>query len=243
MGIGTFGSRTAVLCGGAIAVAADRVIEKGKRLAAHFLEAAETDLVFENGRFEVAGTDRGMDITEVARRSFARDQLPAGMEPGLNEHADYGTAPAWPNGTHICEVEVDAETGTVRLTRYVAVDDVGTVLNPMLVEGQVMGGIVQGAGQALMEDLVYDPDSGQLVTGSFTDYCMPRADDFCQFEMHESPVPTMTNPLGVKGCGESGPTAGMPAIVNAVVDALSEFGVTEIDMPVTPEKIWRAMRG
>jgi carbon-monoxide dehydrogenase large subunit len=242
MGIGTFGSRTAVLCGGAIAVAADRVIEKGKRLAAHFLEAAETDLVFENGRFEVAGTDRGMDITEVARRSFARDQLPAGMEPGLNEHADYGTAPAWPNGTHICEVEVDAETGTVRLTRYVAVDDVGTVLNPMLVEGQVMGGIVQGAGQALMEDLVYDPDSGQLVTGSFTDYCMPRADNFCAFELHENPVPTATNPLGVKGAGETGTCGALPAVMSAVNDALHSVGAPEIEMPATPEKVWRALR-
>jgi carbon-monoxide dehydrogenase large subunit len=241
MGIGTFGSRTAVLCGGAIAVAADRIIEKGKRLTAHFLEAADTDLVFENGRFEVAGTDRGMDITEVARRSFARDQLPAGMEPGLNEHADYGTAPAWPNGTHICEVEVDAETGTVRLTRYVAVDDVGTVLNPMLVEGQVIGGIVQGAGQALMEDLVYDPDSGQLVTGSFTDYCMPRADNFCAFELHENPVPTATNPLGVKGAGETGTCGALPAVMSAVNDALHSVGAPEIEMPASPEKVWRAL--
>jgi len=240
-GIGTFGSRTAVLCGGAIAVAADRIIEKGKKIAAHFMEAAETDIVFEKGSFAVAGTDKAMHIVEVAKRAFLREALPAEIEPGLNEHADYGTDPAWPNGTHICEVEIDRETGKVALTRYVAVDDVGTMLNPMLVEGQIFGGIAQGAGQALMENLVYDPESGQLITASFTDYCMPRADDFCAFELHENPVPTATNPLGVKGAGETGTCGALPAVMSAVNDALFSIGAPEIDMPATPEKVWRAI--
>ena len=241
MGIGTFGSRTAVLCGGAIAVASDRIVEKAKRIAAHALEAAEADIVFEKGSFSVAGTDRKIDIVDVAKRSFVHADLPPDTEPGLNEHADYGTAPAWPNGTHICEVEIDAETGKVELKRYVAVDDVGTVLNPLLVEGQIFGGIVQGAGQALMEDLVYDRESGQLVTGSFTDYCMPRADDFCSFELHENPVPTATNPLGVKGAGETGTCGALPAVMNAINDALHAAGAPEIEMPAKPEKVWRAI--
>jgi carbon-monoxide dehydrogenase large subunit len=241
MGIGTFGSRTAVLCGGAICVAADRIIEKGKRIAAHLLEASEADMVFEKGRFSVAGTDRGLDIVDVARKAFVREALPADIEPGLNEAADYGTAPAWPNGTHICEVEVDEETGRVALTRYVAVDDVGTILNPLLVEGQIFGGIAQGAGQALMEDLVYDRDSGQLTTASFTDYCMPRADDFCTFELHENMVPTKTNPLGVKGAGETGTCGSLPAVMSAVNDALSSIGAPEIEMPATSQKVWGAI--
>ena len=194
---------------------------KGKRIAAHFLEAAEADIVFDKGRFTVAGTDRAMDITEVARKAFVREALPPDIEPGLDEQADYSTATCWPNGTHICEIEIDEHTGRVALTRYVAVDDVGTVINPLLVEGQIFGGIAQGAGQALVEDLVYDPESGQLVTGSFTDYCMPRADDFCSFELHENPVPTATNPLGVKGAGETGTCGSLPAVMSAVNDALA----------------------
>jgi carbon-monoxide dehydrogenase large subunit len=240
-GIGTFGSRTAVLCGGAISVAADRIVEKGKRIAAHFLEAAEADIVFEKGCFAVAGTDRGMDLIELARKASVREALPPEIEPGLDEQADYSTATAWPNGTHICEVEIDAQTGKVGLTRYVAVDDVGTVLNPLLVEGQIFGGIAQGAGQALVEDLVYDPDSGQLVTGSFTDYCMPRADDFCSFELHENPIPTPSNPLGVKGAGETGTCGSLPAVMSAVNDALASIGGVEIEMPATAEKVWRAI--
>jgi len=240
-GIGTFGSRTAVLCGGAISVAADRIIEKGKRIAAHFLEASESDMVFDKGSFSVAGTDRAMDIVEVAKKAFVREALPANIEPGLDEQADYGTDPAWPNGTHICEIEIDDQTGKIEFTRYVAVDDVGTMLNPMLVEGQIFGGIAQGAGQALMEDLVYDRESGQLITGSFTDYCMPRADDFCAFELHENPIPTATNPLGVKGAGETGTCGSLPAVMSAVNDALVSVGGSEIEMPATPEKVWRAI--
>ncbi len=240
-GIGTFGSRTVVLCGGAISVAADRIVAKGKRIAAHFLEAAEADIVFDKGRFTVAGTDRAMDITEVARKAFVREALPPDIEPGLDEQADYSTVTAWPNGTHICEIEIDEATGRVELTRYVAVDDVGTVINPLLVEGQIFGGIAQGAGQALVEDLVYDRESGQLVTGSFTDYCMPRADDFCSFELHENPVPTATNPLGVKGAGEAGTCGSLPAVMSAVNDALASIGGPEIEMPATAEKVWRAI--
>lgn len=240
-GIGTFGSRTAILCGGAISVAADRIIEKGKRIAAHFLEASESDIVFERGSFSIAGTDRAMDIVEVAKKAFIREALPADIEPGLDEQADYGTDAAWPNGTHICEIEIDEQTGKIEFTRYVAVDDVGTMLNPMLVEGQIFGGIAQGAGQALMENLVYDRESGQLVTGSFTDYCMPRADDFCAFELHENPVPTATNPLGVKGAGETGTCGSLPAVMSAVNDALLSVGGSEIEMPATPEKVWRAI--
>ena len=198
-------------------------------------------MVFENGRFSVAGTDRAMDITEVAQKAFLREALPSDIEPGLNEHADYGTDPAWPNGTHICEVEIDRQTGQVELTNYVAVDDVGTVLNPLLVEGQIFGGIAQGAGQALMEDLVYDRESGQLITGSFTDYCMPRADDFCAFELHENPVPTATNPLGVKGAGETGTCGALPAVMSAVNDALFSIGAPQIEMPARPETVWRAI--
>jgi len=240
-GIGTFGSRTAVLCGGAISVAADRIVEKGTRIAAHFLEAAEADIVFENGSFTVAGTDRTITISELAKKASVREALPADIEPGLDAQADYSTDTAWPNGTHICEVEIDEQTGHVALTRYVAVDDVGTVINPLLVEGQIFGGIAQGAGQALVEDLIYDRESGQLVTGSFTDYCMPRADDFCSFELHENPVPTATNPLGVKGAGETGTCGALPAVMSAVNDALAHIGAGEIEMPATPEKVWRAI--
>ena len=240
-GIGTFGSRTAVLCGGAVSVAADRLIEKGKGIAAHFLEAAETDIVFEKGSFVVAGTDRKMEIGEVAKKAFVRETLPPHIETGFSEQADYSTATAWPNGTHICEVEIDELTGRVELTRYVAVDDVGTMINPMLVEGQIFGGIAQGAGQALVEDLVYDRESGQLLTGSFSDYAMPRAYDFCRFELHENPIPTATNPLGVKGAGESGTCGSLPAVMNAVNDALASIGGPEIEMPAAPEKTWRAI--
>lgn len=240
-GIGTFGSRTAVLCGGAVTVAADRLIEKGKGIAAHFLEAAETDIVFEKGSYVVAGTDRKMEITEVAKKAFVRENLPAHIETGFSEQADYSSATAWPNGTHICEVEIDEMTGRVELTRYFAVDDVGTIINPMLVEGQIFGGIAQGAGQALVEDLIYDRETGQLLTGSFSDYSMPRANDFCSFELHENPVPTASNPLGVKGAGETGTCGSLPAVMNAVNDALASVGGPEIEMPATAEKTWRAI--
>jgi carbon-monoxide dehydrogenase large subunit len=182
-----------------------------------------------------------MQIGEVAKKAFVREGLPPHIETGFSEQADYSTATAWPNGTHICEVEIDELTGRVELTRYVAVDDVGTMINPLLVEGQIFGGIAQGAGQALVEDLVYDRDTGQLLTGSFSDYSMPRAHDFCRFELHENPIPTASNPLGVKGAGETGTCGSLPAVMNAVNDALASIGGPEIEMPATPEKMWRAI--
>jgi carbon-monoxide dehydrogenase large subunit len=243
-GVGTFGSRSAVLAGSSVAVAADRVIEKGKKIAAHMLEAAEPDLVFAKGKFTVAGTDRAVSLADVAKASFNQDRIPKGMEQGLYSRADYGGDTAtFPNGTHICEVEVDEDTGKVELVRYFAVDDVGVMINPLLVEGQLVGGIAQGAGQALMEDLHYDRESGQLLTGSFMDYAMPRADDLPSIDMHDIVVPTKKNPLGVKGAGESGTCGALPAVMNAVNDALAQVGAKRIEMPATQEKVWRAIRG
>ncbi|MGC2413695.1 MAG: xanthine dehydrogenase family protein molybdopterin-binding subunit [Stellaceae bacterium] len=243
MGIGTFGSRSAQLAGSAIVGAADRLIEKGRRIAAHAMEAAAGDIVFEAGRFTIAGTDRSLGIDEVARQSFQSAQLPDDIETGFTERSNFGPADAatFPSGAHVCEVEIDCETGEVALTRYCAVDDVGTMLNPLLCEGQIHGGIVQGLGQALLENLVYDPETGQLVTGSFQDYCMPRADNFCAFELAENSTPTDRNPLGVKGVGEAGTIGSIPAVMNAVNDALAAIGAAPVALPATPEKLWRAI--
>jgi aerobic carbon-monoxide dehydrogenase large subunit len=244
MGIGTFGSRSAQLAGSAIVVAADRLIDKGRRIAAHMLEAATDDVVFAAGRFAIAGTDRSVGIAEVARRSFESSHLPNDIETGFAERANFGPADAatFPSGAHLAEVEIDAETGAAALTRYVAVDDVGRVLNPLLCEGQIAGGIVQGVGQALFENLVYDPENGQLLSGSFQDYCMPRADDFCAFDLAGNPTPTAKNPLGVKGVGEAGTLGAIPAAMNAVNDALAAVGAPAVAAPATPEKLWRALR-
>ena len=244
MGIGTFGSRSAQLAGSAISVAADRLIEKGRRIAGHMMEAATGDLAFENGRFTIVGTDRSVGLGEVARRSFDSALLPNDIEPGFTERANFGPAASatFPSGAHLCEVEIDEDTGIVVLTRYTAVDDVGRVLNPLLCEGQIHGGVVQGVGQALMEDLVYDGESGQLLTGSFQDYCMPRADDFCRFKLASNPTLTDRNPLGVKGVGEAGTLGAIPAVINAVNDALAQIGAPPVGPPATPEKVWRAMR-
>ncbi|HEV2336582.1 MAG TPA: xanthine dehydrogenase family protein molybdopterin-binding subunit [Stellaceae bacterium] len=244
MGIGTFGSRSAQLAGSAIVGAADRLIEKGRRIAAHVMEAASGDIVFEAGRFTIAGTDRSLAIDEVARQSFQGAQLPEDIETGFTERSNFGPADAatFPSGAHVCEVEIDRETGEVVLTRYCAVDDVGTMLNPMLCEGQIHGGIVQGLGQALLENLVYDPESGQLVTGSFQDYSMPRADNFCAFELSENSTPTDKNPLGVKGVGEAGTIGSIPAVMNALNNALAAIGAAPVALPATPEKLWRAIR-
>ena len=242
-GVGTFGSRSAVLAGNSVALAAQRVIEKGKKIAAHFLEAAESDIVFANGKFTVAGTDRAVGLIEVAKKSFNQELIPKGMEQGLYAYADYGGDSAtYPNGTHICEVEIDEDTGRVELTRYFAVEDVGVMINPLLCEGQIFGGIVQGAGQALMEDIHYDRESGQLLTGSFNDYAMPRADDFPEFNLHNIVVRTKKNPLGVKGAGEAGTCGALPTVMNAVNDGLASIGASRIEMPATPEKVWRAIR-
>jgi len=243
MGIGTFGSRSAQLAGSAIVVAADRLIDKGRKIAAHVMEASIHDIVFENGRFTIAGTDRSVGIIDVAKQSFSAAHLPDDIEAGFSERANFGPSgcATFPSGAHYCEVEIDEETGEVALTRYVAVDDVGRVLNPLLCEGQIHGGIVQGAGQALMEDLVYDQTSGQLMTGSFQDYSMPRADDFCHFELANNPTVTDRNPIGVKGVGEAGTLCAIPAVMNAVNDALAQIGAPAVELPATSEKLWRTI--
>jgi len=239
-GAGSFGSRSAAIGGGALWFAADKVIAKGKRIAAHLLEAAEADVSFAAGRFGIAGTDRGVSLTDVARASFAPAALPAGIEPGLFEHATFSPAQeTFPNGTHVCEVEVDPDTGSIELLSYVVVDDVGTEINPLTLHGQVVGGIVQGLGQILMERIVYDPETGQLLTGSFMDYAMPRAGDLCNFEVGHNVVPTKLNPLGAKGAGEAGTVGALAAAMNAIVDAL---GTEDIEMPATPERVWQALR-
>jgi carbon-monoxide dehydrogenase large subunit len=243
MGIGTFGSRSAQLAGSAIVTAADRLVEKGRKIAAHVMEAAANDIVFEAGRFTIAGTDRSVAIDEIARQAFQSAQLPEDIETGFTERANFGPADAatFPSGAHVAEVEIDIETGDVKLARYCAVDDVGTMLNPLLCEGQIHGGIVQGVGQALLENLVYDPETGQLLSGSFQDYGMPRADDFCPFELEENSSPTDKNPLGVKGVGEAGTIGSIPAVMNAVNNALASIGAPPVDLPATPEKVWRAL--
>jgi carbon-monoxide dehydrogenase large subunit len=243
MGIGTFGSRSAQLAGSAIVTAAARLIEKGRRIAAHMLEASESDIAFEAGRFTISGTDRSIAIDEVARQSFQAATRPPDLEAGFTERSNFGPedAATFPSGAHVCEVEIDRETGEVAVTRYCAVDDVGTMLNPLLCEGQIHGGIVQGLGQALYENLVYDAE-GQLVTGSFQDYAMPRADNFCRFELEENSTPTDRNPLGVKGVGEAGTIGSIPAVMNAVNDALASVGAPPVAMPATAEKVWRSVR-
>jgi carbon-monoxide dehydrogenase large subunit len=241
IGTGTFGSRSMVAGGTALLLAADKIIAKCRKLAAHLMEADEHDVAFERGRFTVVGTDKTIDLVEVAQDSFAPGKLPGGMEPGLFEAGTFdGGARSFPNGCHVCEVEIDAETGAVAIVRYTAVEDVGRMINPLLVAGQLHGGIAQGVGQALMENIVYDA-SGQLVTGSFLDYCMPRADNFCAFALHENEVRTKTNPLGVKGAGESGTVGALPAVMNAVNDALHRIGAPCVPMPATSETIWRAI--
>ena len=242
-GMGSNGSRSMVVGGSALTLAAGKVIDKGRRLASHLLEAAEADLEFADGKFFVAGTDRSIPLTQVARASFQPARLPPGMEPGLFEHATYAPERAtFPNGSHVCEVEVDPETGAVSLLGYTVVDDVGTVINPLTLKGQVHGGLAQGIGQILMEQVAYDRQSGQLLSASFMDYAMPRADVMCDIEVHENPVPTKSNPLGAKGAGEGGCVGALPAVMLAIMNALEPLGVRELDMPATSERIWQAIR-
>ena len=242
-GGGTFASRTAVLGGSAASIAMDRIVEKGRKIAAHMLEASAADVEFGKGTFRVAGTDRRLGLLEVAQAAFVRATIPADMETGFAETASFSPEiPNFPTGCHICEVEIDPDTGKTEVLRYSVVDDVGTVINPLTLEGQIHGGIGQGVGQAFSEHIIYDPDSGQLLTGSFMDYGMPRADDMCAFTLENHPVPTKTNPLGAKGAGEAGNVGALAAIMNAVVDALSPLGIAHIDMPATPQKVWRAIR-
>jgi aerobic carbon-monoxide dehydrogenase large subunit len=242
-GGGTYASRTAVLGGGAATIAADKVIAKARKIAAHAMEAAEDDIEFADGIFRVVGTDRAVSLKDTAQAAYVPSRLPEGLETGLYEVASFSPEiPNFPNGCHVSEVEIDPETGATEVMRYVVVDDVGTVINKLTLEGQIHGGVVQGFGQAFTEHLVYDKRSGQLLSGSLMDYGLPRADEVCSFEMDENPVPTKTNPLGVKGAGEAGNVGALAAIMNAVVDALAPLGVTHLDMPATPEKVWRAIR-
>jgi len=242
-GEGTGGSRSATIGGSAFLLATDKITAKAKRIAAHILKVDADDIKFADGIFSSAKTNRTMTIKEVAIAAVNPAKLPRDLEPGLLATAVYNAeVDNFPNGCHVCEVEIDEETGVVEVLRYSVVDDVGTVLNPLLVHGQITGGIAQGAGQILLEDIKFDPDSGQLVSGSFMDYAMPRASDLSGVEMKSNPVPTRTNPLGVKGCGEAGCVGAMPAVANAIVDALSVYGVRHIEMPATPERVWRTIR-
>jgi carbon-monoxide dehydrogenase large subunit len=240
-GEGTGGSRSATMSGSAFLSASEKIITKGKAIAAHNLKVDIADVNFADGIFSSPKTNQTMTIKDVAQNAVNPAKLPRDMEVGFNANATYtATVENFPNGVHICEVEIDPETGHVEIVRYSVVDDVGTVINPLLLKGQIVGGVAQGAGQILKEDIRFDAE-GQLVTGSFMDYAMPRARDFSPIEVKANPVPTKTNPLGVKGAGEAGCVGAMPAIANAVVNALAEFGVRHIEMPATPEVVWRAM--
>jgi carbon-monoxide dehydrogenase large subunit len=242
-GGGTGGSKVSQFTGTAAMMAADAVVAKAKTIAADLLETAETDIVFENGTFAVAGTDRRIRFAAVAAAAHDPARLPAGMEPGLTERGRFQTNRSnYPNGCHVCEVEVDPETGQVTMVGYVAVSDVGVMINPVQVEGQVIGGTVQAIGQILMEGIRYDPESGQLLTGSFMDYAMPRAGDICPIALHENIVPTDANALRVKGVGEVGTACAVSAVMNAVVDALAPLGIDHLDPPATPETIWQAIQ-
>jgi carbon-monoxide dehydrogenase large subunit len=226
-----------ILSGTSLTRASERAVEKGRELAAQLLETAEADIEFSQGRFRVAGTDRSLHLFEVARRA-AEQNLEAAISGDARFDADYM---CYPHGCQICEVEVEPETGRVQIVRYASADDFGAVITPQLLDGQVHGGILQGIGQALLEEAVYDAESGQLLAGSFMDYAMPRAADAPAFTLAQAPTPTANNPLGAKGVGECG-TIGAPAcVINAVVDALKSRGVTHLDMPATPEKVWRAL--
>lgn len=241
-GGGTGGSKSIMASGAAIMEASALVVEKGRKIAGHVLEAAPADIEFESGRFSVAGTDRGVGIMELAQKLRDGLKLPADLPQTLDvDHVHELSPAAYPNGCHIAEVEIDPQTGVVRVDRYTMVNDFGTVVNPLLVEGQVHGGVIQGVGQALMERVVYDAD-GQIQTGSFMDYAMPRADEIPAFHYENRSVPAKTNPLGAKGCGEAGCAGALPSVMNAIVDALSAHGITQFDMPATPHRVWKALQ-
>ena len=241
-GRGSGGSGAMPIGASAISVAADQVIEKAKRIAAELLEAAVADVTFEDGRFRITGTDRFVDLTEVARAAHDPARLPPGETPGIDEVGAFqATAVTFPNGTHICEVEIDKETGVTEIVRYTAVEDLGRVLNPMLVAGQIHGGVVQGLGQALGEQIVHDAASGQMLTASFMDYQMPRAADVPEFRLALREVPTQVNPVGAKGVGEAGTVGALAAVMNAVNDALYQVWVRHFDMPATPARVWQAI--
>ncbi len=241
-GHGTVGSRSMVIGGSAICKTVDRLIEAGRSMAGQVLEAADTDIEFESGNYRIAGTDRSVSLIEVARASFDDAKRPDGVKAGLASSEGFkpeeGT---FPNGCHVCEVEVDAETGVIEIVRYTIEDDVGTVINPLILEGQIVGGVAQGLGQALGEHAMYDRDGGQLITASFMDYSMPRADWMPPVDFRYREVPSPRNPLGVKGAGEAGTVGAAPALVNSVLNALSRRGIDHLDMPLTPLKVWQSL--
>ena len=243
-GMGTYGSRSISVGGAAIMKALDKIETKAKKIAAHLMEASDADVEFANGEFTVKGTDKKVPFGSVALTAYVPHNYPLDkLEPGLNETAFYDpTNFTFPAGTYICEVEIDPATGKTRVDKFTAVDDFGTIINPMIVEGQVHGGIVQGIGQALLENCVYDRQTGQLLTGSFMDYAMPRADDFPNFNIDTICTPCSHNPLGTKGCGEAGAIGSPPAVINAVLDALQDMGVKEFDMPASPDRVWAAIQ-
>ena len=243
-GMGTYGSRSISVGGAAIMKALDKIESKAKKIAAHLMEAADTDIEFTGGEFSVKGTDKKITFAQVALTAYVPHNYPLDkLEPGLNETAFYDpTNFTFPSGTYIAEVEVNPNTGQVFLDRFTAVDDFGTIINPMIVEGQVHGGLVQGIGQALLENCVYDRETGQLLTGSFMDYAMPRADDFPHFTIGHICTPCTHNSLGTKGCGEAGAIGSPPSIINAVLDALAPLGVKELDMPASPHRVWQAIK-
>src|SRR5262245_9104073 len=242
-GRGNGGSGALTVGGSAVTRATEKIVERGRKIAARLLEAAPEDVVHQDGKFTVKGTDKGVSLANVARAAYVPRQLPQGMEPGFSEEASFTpSAVTFPNGSQICEVEIDEDTGAVRVVRHTVVDDVGRMVNPMLVKGQIHGGVVQGLGQGLYEELSYDPATGQLLAGSFMDYAMPRADDMPAFDVDSHEVPTAVNPLGAKGVGEAGTVGALPALLNAVNDALAPLGVRHLDMPVTAERVWRAIQ-
>jgi carbon-monoxide dehydrogenase large subunit len=241
-GGGTGGSRSIMSSGSALVKASEQVIERGKQIASVVLEASPADIEFGRGRFTIVGTDRSVSIMDLADRLRSGLNLPADMPTSLDVNLVTDTPPsAFPNGCHVAEIELDPDTGVIEVVKYSMVNDFGTIVNPLTVEGQSHGGVVQGIGQALMERTYYDGE-GQLLSGSFMDYCMPRADNAPMFQIANHPVPATTNPLGVKGCGEAGCAGSLPSVMNAVLDALGAFGVKHIDMPATPERVWRAIQ-
>jgi carbon-monoxide dehydrogenase large subunit len=243
MACGTYGSRSLAVGGMAVHKACREVVSKARKLAAHLFEAAEEDMVFEAGAFHVSGhPDRVKTFGEVAAAAYGAG-LPEGMEPGL-EAVSYFDPPnfVWPFGAHVCVLEVDPETGGVDLQRYVAVDDCGNVINPMIVDGQIHGGVVQGLAQALFEEAVYDDETGQLRTTTFLDYAVPTANEIPELTLDRTVTPSPTNELGVKGIGEAGTIPASAAVINAICDALAPFGITHVDMPATPDRLWRQIR-
>jgi carbon-monoxide dehydrogenase large subunit len=243
IGGGTGGSRSIVSSGGAILEASEKVIENGKKIAGIALEAAAADIEFIQGRFRIVGTDRSIGLIELAAKLRSGLKLPPDVPFTLDVSLAHTTgASAFPNGCHICEVEIDPDTGITKVVKYSMVNDFGTIVNPLMVEGQAHGGIMQGIGQAIFESTAYDEETGQVLTGSYLDYALPRAMDAPNYVMKSHPVPAKTNALGAKGCGEAGCAGSLPSVMNAIIDALSEYGIRHIDMPATPLRIWKAIR-